>query len=220
MLIVCRSVKGGSGTSVVSATLASLASSTSHTVLVDLAGDQPAIFGSVTPVTGLTDWIHQPSSDSPWAIDIVIDDDLRVIPTGERPLPHRGSAGWNEFAERLMELCDSATVIVDAGTLDLPTSILDAADRVLLVVRPCYLTLRKAVASSARADGVIVVDEDQRALRPRDVESVLGMPVLGVVRTHHSVARRVDAGLFHRRLPDSLAHPLREVLVDVVRSSS
>ena len=52
MLIVCRSVKGGAGTSVVAAALASLSSRTSSTLLIDLAGDQPAIFGSVTPVAG------------------------------------------------------------------------------------------------------------------------------------------------------------------------
>jgi len=88
------------------------------------------------------------------------------------------------------------------------------------VVRPCYLALRKAVALAVKADSVVVVDEDQRALRPRDVESVLGLPVVAIVKTHPSVARRVDAGLFHRRLPDSLAAPLRDILTETSSSNS
>ncbi|NCZ70371.1 MAG: hypothetical protein EBY80_09395 [Actinobacteria bacterium] len=220
MFIVCRSVKGGSGTSIVTAALASLASTSSNTVLVDLAGDQPAIFGSVTPIAGVTDWMNAPHAESPFDTDISIDDQLHIVPTGQRPLPHRDAPSWNALVERLVESSARSTIIVDLGTHDAPTSLIEAADRVLLVVRPCYLALRKAVALSVKADSVVVVDEDQRALRPRDVESVLGLPVVAIVKTHPSVARRVDAGLFHRRLPDSLAEPLRHVLTATSPSNS
>ena len=111
-------------------------------------------------------------------------------------------------------------MIVDIGCTVAPPALLDAADRVLLVVRPCYLTLRRAVTLGDLADSVVVVDEEHRALRPRDVESVLGLPVVAVVKTNSMVSRRVDAGILHGRLPDSLVTPLREVLTEPLRSAS
>ena len=67
---------------------------------------------------------------------------------------------------------------------------------------------------------MIVVDESQRALRPRDVESVLGLPVAAIVNVDSAVARRVDAGLLHGRLPTSLSSPLREVLSEALPRAS
>jgi hypothetical protein len=67
---------------------------------------------------------------------------------------------------------------------------------------------------------VVVIDEEHRALRPRDVESVLGLPVVAVVKTNSMVSRRVDAGILHGRLPESLAAPLRELLAEPTRSAS
>lgn len=220
MLIVCRSVKGGAGTSVVAAALASLSSRTTSTLLVDLAGDQPAIFGAVTPVAGLADWLQSPHSDSLVATAIDIDDHLRILPTGDSTLPHPDSSAWTELTRHLVERSRTTTVIVDIGCSVAPPALIDAADRVLLVVRPCYLTLRRAVTLGDLADSVVVVDEEHRALRPRDVESVLGLPVVAVVKTNSMVSRRVDAGILHGRLPDSLVTPLREVLTEPLRSAS
>ncbi len=221
MLVICRSVKGGAGTSVVAAALASLSSRTTSTLLVDLAGDQPAIFGSVAPVAGLADWLQSPHGDPILGTAIGVDDRLRVLPTGDSPLPHPTSTVWAELTRHLVEISRAPTnIIVDLGSVVSPSVLLDAADRVLLVVRPCYLTLRRAVALGDIADSVIVVDEDQRALRPRDVESVLGLPVAAVVKVHPMIARRVDAGILHGRLPDSLVSPLREVFGESTRAVS
>lgn len=220
MLIVCRSVKGGAGTSVVAAALASLSSRTSSTLLIDLAGDQPAIFGSVTPVAGLADWLQSPHSDSLLSTSIHIDDKLRILPTGDTALPHPQSSAWMELTRHLVERSRATTVVVDLGSSIAPPALIDAADRVLLVVRPCYLTLRRAVTLGELADSVVVIDEEHRALRPRDVESVLGLPVVAVVKTNSMVSRRVDAGILHGRLPDSLAAPLQELLAEPTRSAS
>jgi hypothetical protein len=81
----------------------------------------------------------------------------------------------------------------------------------LLVLRPCYLALRRAVASSLRPSGVVLVEEAGRALGRRDVESALGVPVRAVVAHDPRIARAVDAGLLARRLPGLLERPLRHV---------
>ena len=58
MFVICRSPKGGVGTSVVAAALALRHAHAGHpTVLVDLAGDQPDLLG-VAPSSslGIGDW--------------------------------------------------------------------------------------------------------------------------------------------------------------------
>src|SRR5919199_1458565 len=47
----------------------------------------------------------------------------------------------------------------------------------LLVLRPCYLALRRALAAPVRPSGVVLVSEPKRALGRRDIEEVLGVPV-------------------------------------------
>lgn len=58
MFIICRSPKGGVGTSVVAAALALRHAHAGHpTVLVDLAGDQPDLLGvSPSSSLGIGDW--------------------------------------------------------------------------------------------------------------------------------------------------------------------
>lgn len=79
----------------------------------------------------------------------------------------------------------------------------------LLVIRPCYLALRRALAAPIRPSGVVVVEDGARTLDAADVEDVLGVPVHAVVPWDAGVARAVDAGLLGARLPRSLASALR-----------
>ena len=61
MFVICRSPKGGVGTSVVAAALALRHAQAGHpTVLVDLAGDQPDLLG-VAPSSsfGIGDWAER-----------------------------------------------------------------------------------------------------------------------------------------------------------------
>ena len=75
---------------------------------------------------------------------------------------------------------------------------------VLVVLRPCYLALRRALASSAKPTGVVVVEEPHRSLDATDIEDVLGVPVRAVVPWDPAIARCVDAGLLGVRLPGPL----------------
>ncbi len=58
-MILCWSVKGGSGTTVVAAALATLLARRAAAWFVDLAGDGPAVFGMAPGVdsTGVHEWM-------------------------------------------------------------------------------------------------------------------------------------------------------------------
>jgi len=84
-----------------------------------------------------------------------------------------------------------------------------AAGLSLLVLRPCYLALRRALAAPLRPSGVVLVRERERSLGRRDVEAVLGVPVRAEVAWDPAVARRVDAGLLAANLPRTLERALR-----------
>ncbi|MFP5377593.1 MAG: hypothetical protein ACLGIO_12540, partial [Acidimicrobiia bacterium] len=84
-----------------------------------------------------------------------------------------------------------------------------AATASLLVLRPCFLALRRAVAAPLRPSGVVLVDEPGRSLGVADVEAALGVPTVAVVPWGPAVARRVDAGLLGASLPRNQARALR-----------
>lgn len=87
----------------------------------------------------------------------------------------------------------SNVTVIDHGTK--PPSTLCDGDQVLLVIRPCYLALRRALEQNCRPDGVVLVTEQGRALGARDVEDVLGVKVVATVPVTESTARSIDAGL-------------------------
>ena len=91
----------------------------------------------------------------------------------------------------------------------------------VIVVRGCYLALRRAVRVelTSSAAGAVYVDEPGRSLGVRDVHNVLGVPILATVGLRASTARAVDAGVLPTRLPDALARPAREVLGESVASA-
>jgi MinD-like ATPase involved in chromosome partitioning or flagellar assembly len=84
------------------------------------------------------------------------------------------------------------------------------------VVVPCYLALRRATtqkpAGSRAPDGVVVVNEPNRALGPKDVETVLRVPVRAVVPFDASISRAVDAGLLSHRIPKVAEEGLAELV--------
>ena len=87
-----------------------------------------------------------------------------------------------------------------------------AAGLSLLVIRPCYLALRRALAAPLEPSAVVLVGEPQRALHRADVEDVLGVRVGAVIPWRPAVATAVDAGLLGSRLPAPLERGLRGVL--------
>ena len=117
-----------------------------------------------------------------------------------------------------MLAADRRAVVIDCGRISGPEGgnesevgrvLASGATHSLLVVRPCYLALRRATAMSFRPSGVVVVNERGRALEPSDVEEILGVPVVAVVEHDLAVGRAVDAGLLGGRLPAALRRGLR-----------
>jgi hypothetical protein len=202
---VCWAAKGGSGTTVVTATLA-LACST-ESLLVDLDGELPAVLGIERPSgQGIADWLA--SDASARTLDdlaITVDRTTRLIPRGPAPVDPESSR-WPELVGWLdRQRC----VFVDAGTRLPPAGLLSGEVRTLLVTRACYVALAKAAAIGCRPDGVVLVAEPWRSLRPFDVERAVGAPVVAIVSHDPSIPRAVDAGLLRARVPRALARELR-----------
>lgn len=214
MLVACWSVKGGSGTTIVSAALALSVAAKGHPVLlVDMCGDVPAALGIPDPDgPGLADWLGAGPgvpADALARLEVDAAPSLRVLPlAGELPdAPGR--------AEELAALlgADSRVVVADCGSAPSPTSLamVAGAGLSLIVLRPCYLALRRALKAPVEASGVVLVGEPQRSLQQADVEDVLGLRVRAAVPWKAAVATAVDAGLLARRLPSPLERGLREL---------
>ena len=184
MLVACWSVKGGSGTTVVAAALGMMLASAGPrgATLVDLGGDLPAALGVPEPEgPGVAQWLDAGAG--------VAADALRRLET--------------EVGGGLALVARGGGPMPDAGGGD------GHAGLSLLVLRPCYLALRRALAAPLRPSGVVLVTERERSLGRRDVEDVLGVPVRAEVAWDPVVARRVDAGLLAGNLPRTLERALR-----------
>src|SRR5206468_1863240 len=87
MLVACWSVKGGSGTTVVTAALGlALASQGPGALLVDLGGDLPAALGVTEPDgPGVADWLRA-GADVPSGalrhLEVAVGPGLALLPTG------------------------------------------------------------------------------------------------------------------------------------------
>lgn len=212
MLIACWSAKGGSGTTVVSVALAGLLArpSPEGALLADLDGDVPAVLGLPEPTgPGLGEWLASGNgvpADALARLEVPGPAGLRILPTGAAEAP----AGRAEVLAAVLA-ADPRPVVADCGSG--PTgaglAVAAAASASLLVLRPCYLSLRRALRAPLRPSGVILVSEPGRSLGRSDVEDVLGVPVKAVVGVDPAVARAVDAGLLLTRLPRGLERALR-----------
>lgn len=224
MLIACWSPKGGSGTTVVTCALALTVAARRPAaepgvVLADLAGDVPAVLGMPAPPgPGLVDWLAA-GTDAPvdalGRLEIEATSGVRLLPwAGPGPAagePHRcGDAVRGELLATLLA-ADSRAVVADCGRAASGAGLALAAGAniSLLVLRPCYLALRRALEAPVRPSGVILVTEPGRAVTRHDVEDVLGVPVRAEVEHDTAVARAVDAGLLATRVPRALQRALR-----------
>ncbi len=213
MLVSCWSCKGGSGTTVVSVALASsLARSAGGALLVDLTGDVPSVLGMPDVDTpGVGEWLAAGAGVPADALAR-----LEVAgPAGVRVLVRGAVDGGEERAGVLAALlaAEQRPVVVDGGTdpSGVALAVTQAASSSLLVVRPCFLALRRAQRSVLRPTGVVVVREPGRVLRAADVEAAVGAPVVAEVPVDEAVARAVDAGTLAHRVPRSLHKALRRV---------
>lgn len=211
MLIACWSSKGGSGTTVVAASLALLLSrrSPEGALLVDLAGDAPAALGLPEPVgPGLAGWLAAGPTvpaDALGRLETVAAPGLALLPRGTGTLRA-------DRADALAALLagDARPVIVDCGADPSGASLTLAAGatRSVLVTRACFLSLRRALSAPLRPSEVVLLTEPGRSLTRLDVEECLGAPVVAEVTVDPAVARAVDAGLLSARLPRGLAREL------------
>jgi len=211
MLVACWSSKGGAGTTVVATTMALLYARRSErgALLVDLAGDVPAALGVPEPDgPGVAGWL---------------DAGAEVPPDALARLESAGGAGLALLARGLGALdpargdvlatllaADARPVVVDCGTdpHGVALTVAAGATRSILVTRPCFLSLRRALTLPLRPSEVVLLTEPGRSLTRHDVEDCLGAPVTAEVAVDPLVARAVDAGLLATRLPRALAKEL------------
>lgn len=188
MITVLSSPKHGSGTSTAAALIAIAASNDAPTTLVDLTGDQTALF-NCPAVSG----------------DIYVNDRLTLHNAMEDTLEHQIAA---------VQAIDPAYhVVIDAGDArhpiigSLPTGIVNR-----WVVRPCYLALRRAGTYAQRPDEIIMLSELGRSLSARDIEVILSAPVVATIDVHPEIARLVDAGLLSARPPRHVTRHLARLV--------
>ncbi|MCI4354178.1 MAG: hypothetical protein L3K06_02290 [Thermoplasmata archaeon] len=168
MLIAFWSSKGGSGTSVVAAACALVLARSGHGArLADLGGDQSAIFGlAAEPETGLVDWLAAGPEAPGGALDrltVSAAPGVVLVPRGgpERTLAPLAAA--EAGAALSVALRDGPVpTLVDVGQPNSPAAraLVEVADSSILVLRGCYLALRRAVRSPllARAAGVVLLE--------------------------------------------------------------
>ena len=212
-MIVCWSVKGGSGTTVVASTIALMRAAESQrgALLVDLAGDVPAVLGLAESAgPGISDWFANCDHGSRMtlqSIAIQATANLQIIARGSKQL---------DTKENFSELCAALKtfdlpIIIDAGC-GLPSpDLLAHATSSLLVTRPCYLSLRRAAQLSVLPTGIVLINEAGRALGKHDVEAVIGAPVIAEITFDAAIARAVDAGLLASRIPTMMSKQLAVV---------
>ena len=221
MLLVLWSPKGGSGTSVLAAACALVLGRRGGARIADLDGDQPALFGLASdPPTGLADWLSagpEAPTDALERLTVEAAQGVSLIPRGTPARPLAPLPAAEAGAALAVALRDGLVpTVADLGSALTPAAraVVEVADASLVVVRGCYLTLRRAVRAAplAHASGIIHVAEPGRAIGRRDVAGVLDRPVLAEVPVRSAIARAVDAGLLPARLPDVLARPVHEAL--------
>ncbi len=212
-MIVCWSVKGGSGTTVVASTLALMRAAESQrgALLVDLAGDVPAVLGLAEPSgPGISEWFTNRDHGSAMALQSIAVQataNLQMIAQGSKLLDT--NLNFTELCTALRTF--DIPIIIDAGC-GLPSpDLLAHASSSLLVTRPCYLSLRRAAQLSVSPTGIVLINEVGRALGKHDVEAVIGAPVVAEITFDAAIARAVDAGLLASRIPTIMSKQLATV---------
>ena len=207
-MYACWTVKGGSGTTVFASALAlMLAERHGRATIIDFGGDVPSVLGMAEPVgRGIRDWLATSDRDPQHLASLRVNatSRLSVVPVGL-------ATAFDESAfDDLAAASDDKTVF-DFGSMCPPESLRRVA-RDWLVIRPCYLALRRAARLAQRPGGVVLIKEDGRSLTVRDVQAVVGAAVVGEITVADGVARSVDAGLLATRLPKQLSEELGALL--------
>jgi hypothetical protein len=219
MLVALWSPSGGAGTSVFAAATALVLARRQPIRLADLDGDQPSILGFATePSPGLAEWLAAGPGAPAAALDalaaaVASAPNLTLVPRGATDPVALATVAPEAGAALGVVLRDSPVLtIADAGRAEVPAlrAFVEVADISVVVVRDCYLALRRALRSDlSGAAGVVAMDDEYRALRPRDIADVLRLPVLASVPVCPPVSRSVDAGVLPGRMPAGLQRAAR-----------
>ncbi len=218
------SPKAGLGTSVVAvATALQLAKAqpSSEVIVADFGGDQPDLLGvDASGRSGIVDWLGSGPDVSTDALRHLLVD----VAPGVALLPRGvGRLANNIDPHRCFELARAfprSIVIADLGALEaeptFATSLIAAkGHHTTVVVRACYLALRRASGLPVEFESVVEVVEPGRALSSLDVELVLNRPVTTRIRIDPAIARVVDAGLLAARPPRHLRRAIKSLIDQV-----
>lgn len=216
MSTVFHSAKGGNCTTVTAAAHAIITAArrdaSQPVVIVDFGGDMPAVLGVNEPESpGINDWLSESCRQSPTELltsAMPVGPGLFLVPRGAAFV--EGRPRWGDLAA----LLGTHDVTLDAGTGWLPPEVLAAARETILVTRPCYMSLRRAVRLT-RPSRVFAVNEPGRALGVDDVGHVLGLTPVRIP-WDTAISRAVDAGLLVQRAEQLFA----AAFVDVIQSAS
>jgi hypothetical protein len=189
--------------------------------VADLAGDLPAVFGlGADPDVGLADWLDAGAEAPTEALDrllVEVAPGVALLPRGRGPrVPTTLPAPESGAALAVALTQGSSPVLVDCGTAREPAAgaVVEVADGAVVVLRGCYLALRRAVHSPPleHTAGVVLLDEPGRSLGAKEIGEVLDLPVLARIPVKDAIARAVDAGVLPARLPEPLARAASDVV--------
>ncbi len=218
MVLALWSPKGGSGCTVVASALA-VAYAHDHeqpALLIDGCGDIPAALGMLeSPVRGVSDWLALGNHNPPHTLlplTIATTAGVRVLPWGSGVETTDVGMGDRLIREVAGQ---PGAVVLDLGSAHQrwQAEVIAAAPVVTMVIRPCYLALRRARMSRHLdiTTGAIVVEEAGRKISAAEIEDILGVPVWSTVPVRPTIASVVDAGVLASRLPEALLHGARRV---------
>ena len=141
---------------------------------------------------------------------------LALLAARSTPTTPLDATMWARLAVAAAAHHQAPSLVIDAGR-GVPAQIAHQfATHSLLVVRPCYLCLRRAVRQGEFASGVVVVREPGRALSNDDVTRAVGAPLAAEVPVDPAIARSIDAGLLAARLPGELVRALTPLVASEV----
>jgi CobQ/CobB/MinD/ParA nucleotide binding domain len=213
-IITVHATKGGQGLTTITAALGVLQAQAGHrTLLIDTGGDLPAILGKPEPLSvGLADYLIDPNITLD-DITVNIGENLDIVTRGTGPI------AFTTYTYGLLTggLGDYDAIIIDARTCADEWN--QHADRDVLVTRPCYLAVRRAIHLPQRPTEVVFMTEPGRALSAHDIEVVLGVPIAATVPVDIDTARIIDAGILANRMPQQMARALAP-LVEATSSAS
>lgn len=202
-MLVCWSIGGGVGTSVVAAGLALAAARQGEgALLVDLGGDQPVLFGVPDPPgPGLAEWLRAAPdvpADALARLEVDLAPGIALVPRGSGELSPERVGPLIAALEG-----EARCTVVDAGCAHrgAPAAVVAGSDQTLLVTRACPVALRRMEQLPVTPGGVVVVRERRRTVTWHDVAAASGAPVLAELEVDPAVAAAVDGGLARRPLP-------------------